>query len=96
MTTRTAFFFLRERFSLVQIVRTPADAQHADSFEDYTPPSTMMLASRTEQKAAIDELQRCNNSLKQQLQVVSTELQAYKVAEKQLSLSLALANINIV
>ena len=76
------------------IGRTPANAQRADAFGGYTPPSTLIslhqkldlvLASSNEQKAAIDELQRDNSSLKQQLQEVSTELQAFKEADKQLS-----------
>ena len=45
----------------------------------------LVRASSIEQKAAIDELQRDNNSLKQQLQEVSTELQDFKEADKQLS-----------
>ena len=44
----------------------------------------LVLASSIEQKAAIDELKRENNSLKQQLQDVSTKLQAFKEAEKNL------------
>jgi len=76
------------------IVRTPVNAQCADAFGDYTPPSTvislhqkldLVLASSTEQKAAIDELQRDNSSLKQQLQEVTTELQAFKEADMQRS-----------
>ena len=92
MATRTAFstrMFFPSPVS-DNIVRTPVNAQCGD----YTPPSTvislhqkldLVLASSTEQKAAIDELQRDNSSLKQQLQEVTTELQAFKEADMQRS-----------
>ena len=44
----------------------------------------LVLSSSIEQKAVIDELKSENDGLKQQLQDVSTELQALKETEKQL------------
>ena len=82
---------------IADLNRTPANAQRADVFGDSTPPSAvislhqklldLVLSSSIEQKAAIDELKRENDGLKQQLQDVSTELQALKETEKQLGTS---------
>ena len=81
---------------VADLTRTPANAQRADVFGDSTPPSAvislhqkldLVLSSSIEQKAAIDELKRENDGLKQQLQDVSTELQALKETGKELGTS---------